>query len=250
MTKPNTYTPLPGYPIADKFSSREAVENYLSDDRITCLMCGRSYKALGGHLMAAHGMTGDEYKDQFNIPYNYGLARETTRRKFSEQTKRRIAENPEFAAKLTENRAKLDAARERGEIKNRPRRDFVTREHTERILRNAGQTQPFGDVEKRKFLDGLANGETQMQALKATGFEKSALHSAKRRDPAFKEMVARAIEAQPFHVQAKQQTLGKRFKEECIRLMRQGMSDHAIADKLGVTAMSVNRRTKPARKEL
>ena len=62
MTKPKPKHPLPGYPVKEKFKSREAVENYLSDDRITCLICGRSYKALGGR-----GYTYQQIADKLGV---------------------------------------------------------------------------------------------------------------------------------------------------------------------------------------
>lgn len=241
MTKPKPKHPLPGYPVKEKFKSREAVENYLSDDRITCLICGRSYKALGGHLKVAHGISGDEYKDMFNIPYNYGLARETTRKKFSDIAKNRAAD-PKFAKQLEKNRDKINAMREAGTLKTRPKRDFIIAEHTERALRMAGHDTVFGEKQKREFIDALESGKTQTEALENMGYSKSTLFDAKRRDSAFKEMVERTIEKQPFSVQAAQQSLGKRFEKECTRLRGRGYTYQQIADKLGVTAMSVHRK--------
>lgn len=249
MTRRRSRKPLDGYPVTEGFQSREAVENYLSDDRIVCLLCGRAFKALSGHLGSMHGITGDEYKDMFNIPYNYGLARETTRKLHSKNAKQRIKENPDHVAHLERMRLDMIEKRKAGKIKNRPRRDFIINEYTDRALKNAGHESQFSDDEKAMFLDELAKDKTLTEALEATGFGKSAFYDNQRNDPAFKEMIDRAIEAQSFFVQAKQTRLGKRFKTECARLLAKGMSDHEIAAKLGVTAMSVNKRTKPMRRK-
>jgi len=62
-----------GYPVEKPFSSIEDVREYLSGDRVVCLLCGRSYKVLSSHLKAKHDMTTDEYRERYRIPWSYGL---------------------------------------------------------------------------------------------------------------------------------------------------------------------------------
>ncbi|MBK9704806.1 MAG: MucR family transcriptional regulator [Betaproteobacteria bacterium] len=56
-----------------KFQSLEDVDAYLSGRKIECLLCGKKLFAMGLHLARKHGMTADEYKDEFGIPRCRGL---------------------------------------------------------------------------------------------------------------------------------------------------------------------------------
>ena len=42
-------------------------------ETITCLDCGWSGQMLRRHLMAAHGMTPDEYRTRWNLPSDYPM---------------------------------------------------------------------------------------------------------------------------------------------------------------------------------
>lgn len=50
------------------------------DERIICHECGKLYRALGTHLMKAHGMTAAEYKEAHGLPRGMGLIAPETRR--------------------------------------------------------------------------------------------------------------------------------------------------------------------------
>lgn len=64
---------LAGFPVEEAFESVEAVREYLSHDKIMCLRCGKEYHRLGVHLQRIHGMTPDQYKSMYKIPWGYGL---------------------------------------------------------------------------------------------------------------------------------------------------------------------------------
>ena len=70
---------LPGYPIAKPFETIDDVRDYLSGDRVICLLCGQSFKKLGGQHLKLHGVTTDSYRERYNIPWTYGLAGKETR---------------------------------------------------------------------------------------------------------------------------------------------------------------------------
>jgi predicted transcriptional regulator len=55
------------------FQTLEEVENYLSGDKIQCLLCGKWFIALGQHIAKSHDISIPEYKVKFNIPHSYGL---------------------------------------------------------------------------------------------------------------------------------------------------------------------------------
>lgn len=64
---------LPGYPKDFVFETRADLDQYLSGDRVTCLLCGRTYALLDTHLRAQHSMTSDDYRARYGIPGNRGL---------------------------------------------------------------------------------------------------------------------------------------------------------------------------------
>ena len=72
MTKKQNFYSLDGYPITDKFSSINAINEYLNGEKITCLLCGRHYKSITAHI-SVHGISTDEYKEKYGLPYSKGL---------------------------------------------------------------------------------------------------------------------------------------------------------------------------------
>ncbi len=90
---------LPGFPITTPFESIKDVREYLSGDRMICLLCGKSYKRIGTHLTQIHGVTVDDYKKKYNIPWGYGLICKESSEKYSKAVKKRMDEGwvPPFA---------------------------------------------------------------------------------------------------------------------------------------------------------
>lgn len=83
MTKKQDLYPLPGFPKESKFTNLGDVSEYLHGEKITCLICGRSYKALTGHI-SKHGISSDEYKERFGLPFRTGLTSQGTKAKNKE----------------------------------------------------------------------------------------------------------------------------------------------------------------------
>lgn len=81
---------LPGFPITSPFESIEDVRQYLSGETMICLLCGKNYKRIGTHLIKIHGVTVDEYKKRYNIPWTYGLICEDSSKKYSNAIKKRF----------------------------------------------------------------------------------------------------------------------------------------------------------------
>ncbi len=78
-----------GYPILTPFKNKEELDKYFESDKITCLLCGKAYKALPSHLIV-HEYTEREYKKKYKIPTSYGLIGSETRLKYIETAKKRI----------------------------------------------------------------------------------------------------------------------------------------------------------------
>ena len=55
------------------FETVAEVDDYLSDDTITCLICDARLQRLDKHLSSLHRMSADEYRVRFNIPFDRSL---------------------------------------------------------------------------------------------------------------------------------------------------------------------------------
>ena len=55
------------------FKTRQEVERYFGGKTIKCLLCGKRFGRLSFHLAAKHGVTTDDYKSQFGLPWHRGL---------------------------------------------------------------------------------------------------------------------------------------------------------------------------------
>ncbi len=65
--------PLAGFPVNVPFNSIVAVREYMNEPEILCLLCGRKFKKLGGHITRVHEISVDDYREKYNIPWTYGL---------------------------------------------------------------------------------------------------------------------------------------------------------------------------------
>jgi hypothetical protein len=65
---------LRGFPRKYTFVSKQEVDHYFSNpDGIQCLLCGRIYRTLNGHLQVVHGTSHEEYRRRYGLPWRRGL---------------------------------------------------------------------------------------------------------------------------------------------------------------------------------
>lgn len=81
----------PGFPVIEKFMSIDDAREYLSGDRVICLLCGKTYKDVGKHLRV-HDISPDQYREMYNIPWTYPLCCHETSEAFREAVQKRIAD--------------------------------------------------------------------------------------------------------------------------------------------------------------
>ncbi len=104
------------------FRTAMQAREYLSSERLQCLLCGQRFKSLGQHLRSAHQMTKTEYHLKFRIPHTYTLACPTLAARLSKLEQERGARDASYA---TRRRKILDEGREDAHIARidkRPRR--------------------------------------------------------------------------------------------------------------------------------
>ena len=96
---------LPGYPKNFVFKNYDEYKQYFIGDRITCLLCGKHYRALGNHLRVSHEVEIEDYKKKYGILWIKSLACNELHEIQSDNTKERIA-NGELIPKDIEGRRK------------------------------------------------------------------------------------------------------------------------------------------------
>lgn len=55
------------------FQSRQEIEEYLSHERIECLLCSRRFTMLAQHLIQKHGISSESYKEKLGLPLSKGI---------------------------------------------------------------------------------------------------------------------------------------------------------------------------------
>ena len=75
--------PKEGYPWDGQFTLPEEIEEYFAHVELCCLLCGRSFRSLGKHIMPSHSISIDEYKERFGLPWGRGLVGTETKQKYS-----------------------------------------------------------------------------------------------------------------------------------------------------------------------
>jgi hypothetical protein len=95
-------------PQQKPFVTMAQVEAYLSQPRIRCLVCGVSFRSLGMHLKF-HGMTADDYRIRFGIPFVCALEAPDLVQ-YRSRLEQEKARDPEYAARRAEHLANAQRA--------------------------------------------------------------------------------------------------------------------------------------------
>ncbi|KZL17609.1 MucR family transcriptional regulator [Pseudovibrio sp. WM33] len=235
-----------GYPRTTPFKSREEVEAYFSEERLTCLLCGKKYLKLGVHLLRIHDTTTEDYKQKYGIPNRVGLVCSSTWERYSKHAKAVSAVHGQETAAAA--REKL---RQMPSVTYKRLPEWLTEERTERVLAGSGSTRISQEMIDR-FLTAVSGGKIPTELFGREGFpSRSGWHSWCKEHPEDKRRFVQIWEALPFPIQAKGQRLGIRFKKDVKKLwLKGGNADHEIAALLGVSTMAVNRVTCTFRKSV
>lgn len=101
LRKAQRATVLPGFPSSVQFTTIDEVEQYLSGEKLQCLLCGKMFLGLGNHIALQHGVPAMEYKHRYGIPYRRGLAAESTKQKHRDFSSMRLSDPANLALLLS-----------------------------------------------------------------------------------------------------------------------------------------------------
>jgi predicted transcriptional regulator len=85
---------LPGFPLKAKFLAKNDIDEYFSNpEGIQCLLCGRIYKSLNGHLRIVHDISHEEYRRRYGLPWRRGLVSTEVSNRLSDLLTKRSLSN-------------------------------------------------------------------------------------------------------------------------------------------------------------
>lgn len=232
-----------GYPIENGFISPEDVWTYLKADRITCLRCGKAYKALGSHIQI-HGWDAERYRRFYGLPWNTGLTSSSTRDLQRRIGKESVEAGIAFAGEPGAHQAKACKAPRRKQapylraVKVLNLRKKLSVDHAPAL---AGELRLWLDEDYWSVLDRMT--EQDRTATDVCGDHdmpgRSVLRLFSRDHPEFSRALEAASERLTFPVQANAQRLGRRFRKQAIKLRKKGLTNKQIGETLGVHFITV-----------
>lgn len=240
----NRRRPKIGYPINTPFKTKDEIDNYLSQDKIECLMCGHLFKSLVTHLDKIHAMSTDQYREKYGLPYSKGLTCPDTREKKSTFFKGLIEEG-----KCVPN---PDCLKYR---KRKPR--FNTIYYKIHAVTNLGKSisknskreinkdtlKIWSESDYYRVLDlALENGVMPVAIMNDDKYDvpkRSAFSLMMQKNKKLKNAYYNTIDSLPIEVQALNQMLGKRSRNMVAEMRTKGYTNQKIADKLNISIGSV-----------
>jgi hypothetical protein len=143
-------------PQQKPFTTMGQVEVYLSQPRIKCLVCGACFKNLGTHLKV-HGMTADEYRIRFGIPFVCALASPDVVQYASRLQQERAAQDPAYVERRAQRLALARVAKAAGNVAARrcPTEPDPLARLDDALLRSMGKAERMRQL-RATLADGAA----------------------------------------------------------------------------------------------
>ena len=236
---------LEGYPIDVPFGSVEAIRDYLHGERIVCLRCGKSYKALARHLQV-HSWTPEQYRKHYNLPRYQGLTCEGVKTVLSDRA------NSLYAAGVwagsAEKAAHARSKRTPGDYEKTPlakmhaNQNITKMARAQRRIKAKGAEGRWTDADYFRVPNLMVEHDLTMKEVCAQ-YPVPAQWTIRARaiiDKVLFDALEVAWEGLSFRAQARGQCLGKRFMERLMSLHEAGRTQLQIANELGVTQSLVS----------
>jgi DNA-directed RNA polymerase specialized sigma24 family protein len=208
------------------------LRDYFGEDKLTCLLCGKLCVQLVAHIGPAHGLSADAYKEQFGIPWTYGLAGKSFRRRSS------------LRMKALRRSGRLPPSPSPGHIqklavtykKRRPAAQAVRDDSRKKLLALHGKKEKWGPEDFEEFLRRIALGRTPSEVGRDEDMPgaKWFLRAVKK-DVTLDRRFRRLWDSLPHAVHVRASKLGEKFKRDIVRLRRRDLTWGEIAAALGVS---------------
>ena len=216
-----------------KFSTMKELKSYFDKNELTCLLCGKQCVQLVAHIGPAHGLSADAYKEQFGIPWTYGLAGKSFRRRSSLRMKALRRSGRLALAPPPQHIRRLVAAAK----KRRPPALAVREESRRRVLALHGRKEKLGAKDFEEFLRRIALGRTPNEVGRDD--DMPGVHWFRRavnQDAALGRRFRRLWDSLPYAVHVRTGRLGEKFKRDIVALRLRDLTWGEVASALGVSA--------------
>ena len=233
---------IPGFPWKGKFTTRSEVVKYFSNDEgIQCLLCGRFLGTLNNHLQIVHGLSHEEYRERYGLPWRRGLVSQKLSRQLSTSLTKRI-KNGSFKPK-PDHKAAVNKILAGFRRKDQPYITGIKSENS-RILSKQNikyRQKDFDNVlsvmRKQKITLNEACNKFNLPG-KGTVLRYAELN------PKFRKKLIDTYHGLPYAVQARADMFSPQFYRELEKLKKKGLPATEIGKALGVSHKTVRRRLK------
>lgn len=215
-----------GYPRRKPFASLDEVRAYFDEDRLVCLICGKSFVKLSNHVVAAHNMeSSDEYKIRFGIPVSYGLGGKSFRAA-ARRISRRLRKTGVIPPASQETIRKWVAARRT----RRPVAAVIRRHAARRLAGFFGKDAPWQHGDYEEVLRRVMTGRTLAEVGKDGDVPSSSMFLwYVKKHPELRKKYDAFWERQSFAQQARARKTGERYFRRLVKLRGQGKTWPQVA---------------------
>lgn len=232
------------FPWTGRFQTKAEIDRYFAGDKVRCLLCGKTYKALHGHLIRAHDVTPDDYRERYGLPWRRGLCGVSTSERLSTSMLRRRQEgfSPDMQAALEE----------AWRAERRQDQPFFAGVGADNLKPIIEKITKYADKDFKNVLVRMLNEKKGLnEACKEAGMPHfGAVSKYAKKNAKFREDLERAIEQLPYSVQAGAGNLPKKkFREDILSSKRSGITVADMSRLLGVSRSPINNRLKKASEE-
>jgi hypothetical protein len=231
---------LPGFPWKGKFTTKAEIDQYISNpDGIQCLICGRFFENLSGHLWIFHDISHEQYRDDYGLPWRKGLVSRKVSKKLSSILTKRI-KNGSFKPNA-DNKACVEKIRSGAIRKDQP---YLTQIKSEKAKGLSKKNIRHSRNDYEKVLTVMLKNKVALQ--EACSDEKlpasSRVLGYAESNPEFRKKLLATYYALPYDVQARARMLSPQFYEDLKRLKAKGLPNTEIGRQLGISHKTVKIR--------
>jgi hypothetical protein len=231
---------LPGFPRKGQFTTKDEIDQYFSDpDGIQCLLCGRVYGALNGHLQIVHESSHDEYRSRYGLPWRKGLVSRNVSKRLSSKLTNRI-KNGSFKPNA-DNKACVDKIRSGAMRKDQPYHTAIKAEKAKKLSK---KNIKHGRKDYEKVLSVMRKNKITLREAcmdKDLPASSGVLGYAES-NPGFRKKLLDTYYALPYDVQARAAMFSPQFYKDLRKLKAKGLPNTEIGRQLRISHKTVKIR--------
>jgi hypothetical protein len=236
----NDKSVLPGFPWKGQFTTKEKIDQYFSNpDGIQCLLCGRVYGSLNGHLQIVHESSHEEYRDRYGLPWRRGLVSRNVSKRLSSKLTNRI-KNGSFKPNA-DNKACVDKILSGAMRKDQPYHTAIKIEKAKKLSK---KNVKHGRKDYEKVLSVMRKNKILLReaCMNKDLPASSGVLGYAESNPEFRKKLMDTYYAFPYDVQARAGMFSPQFYEDLKRLKAKGLPNTEIGRQLGISHKTVKIR--------